>query len=182
MNRDLERILFTPYFSFNEFNSEKLNNSTSKTYYNEEDFKKYDPHRIFTHKQKEECWKMVSSLIIFCQAEIVSGRNPDRWRYDAVGNLVLKALRGCNGSLCHEYDHILPHSKGGETRLSNCQILQTRVNRLKGSSINMSDNELKNFSLKVELSNTEMDLIEKLVFGEDYKESKSRKKSKAKNH
>lgn len=59
MNRDLERILFTPYFSFNEFNTEKVNNSSSKTFYNEDDFRKYEPHRIFTHKQKEECWKMV---------------------------------------------------------------------------------------------------------------------------
>lgn len=98
---------------------------------------------------------------------------------------MLKSLRGCNGSLCHEYDHILPHSKGGETRLSNCQILQTRVNRLKGNNINLTNDDLKKFSLKVELSNSEMDLIEKLVFGEDYKESKenkSRKKSKSKNH
>ena len=48
-----------------------------------------------------------------------------------------------------------------------------------------NNDDLKKFSLKVELSNSEMDLIEKLVFGEDYKESKenkSRKKSKSKNH
>jgi hypothetical protein len=29
-------------------------------------------------------------------------------------------LRGCHGSLCHEYDHIVPFSKGGKTEVSNC--------------------------------------------------------------
>jgi 5-methylcytosine-specific restriction endonuclease McrA len=80
--------------------------------------------------------------------------------------------------LCHEYDHILPHSKGGETRLNNCQILQTKVNRQKGSSINMTNEELKKYSIKTELTNYEMDLIEKLVYGEET--NKSRKKSKTK--
>lgn len=66
----------------------------------------------------------------------MEGRDPDRWRLDAVGNLVSYKLRGCEGCLCHEYDHIVPFSKGGRTEVSNCQILQTRVNRYKGSDAN----------------------------------------------
>lgn len=48
------------------------------------------------------------------------GRNPDRWRLDALGNPVLKALRSCDGPLCYQFDHIIPHSKGGDTVVHNC--------------------------------------------------------------
>ena len=39
---------------------------------------------------------------------MIPGRDPARWRLDAVGNPVLYLLRGCHGTLCHEYDHIMP--------------------------------------------------------------------------
>jgi len=29
------------------------------------------------------------------------GRDPNRWRLDAVGNPVLKALKACDGPLCY---------------------------------------------------------------------------------
>lgn len=45
-------------------------------------------------------------------------------------------MRGCDGCLCHEYDHIIPFSKGGHTEVNNCQLLQTRVNRYKGNELN----------------------------------------------
>jgi hypothetical protein len=79
MNRDLEKILFTPYFSFNELDIEKTSKTTHIVRYNEEDFKKYDPHRIFTHKQKEECWNMVRiffnlfRLILYQEEVLTSG-------------------------------------------------------------------------------------------------------------
>ena len=66
----------------------------------------------------------------------MEGRDPERWRLDAVGNPVCYRLRGCEGCLCHEYDHIVPFSKGGRTEIENCQILQTRVNRYKGNEEN----------------------------------------------
>ena len=70
--------------------------------------------RIFSKLQKDLCWN---------KAATVPGRDPERWRYDAVGNPVLYTLRGCKGAICHEYDHIVPFSKGGKTVVSNCQIL-----------------------------------------------------------
>ena len=46
----------------------------------------------------------------------IPGRDPDRWRYDAVGNVVCRALSACDGPLCHEYDHIHPFAKGESGR------------------------------------------------------------------
>ena len=47
-------------------------------------------------------------------------RDPKRWRLDPLGNPVFYTLRGCYGALCHEYDHIIPFSKGGKTNVANC--------------------------------------------------------------
>ena len=76
-------------------------------------------HRIFKSWEKKECWNNSSFMI---------GRDPERWRLDAYGVPVMNALRGCMGLFCHEYDHIIPYSKGGETKIGNCQILQTKLN------------------------------------------------------
>ncbi len=152
MNPDLEQFL----------NSNMFSKETQKFFaeerpkYFEEDFKQYDKHRIFTPKQKEDCWKF---------STMIPGRDPNRWRYDAVGNPVLKALRGCMGPLCHEYDHIVPHSKGGDTMLNNCQILQTKVNREKSNKINLTEAELKKMSHSMKISEVEMDFIEKVIYG-----------------
>ena len=100
-------------------------------------------HRIFTKHQKELCWQ---------NSGIITGRDPDRWRFDPIGNPVLKALRGCHGALCHEYDHIVPFSKGGKTTVANCQILQTGVNRYKSNKVDVPLNEMHNSSRKLIMS------------------------------
>jgi len=86
------------------------------------------------------------------KSKIVPNRDPDRWRYDAANNLVIKVLRGCMGSLCHEYDHILPYSKGGNTTIRNCQILQTYLNRYKSNKIELTYEEMIKNSLRMSLS------------------------------
>lgn len=58
--------------------------------------------RSFPYSVKQQCWE---------KAEKVRGRDPDRWRKDALGNVVFRKLVGCPGCLCHDYDHILPYSK-----------------------------------------------------------------------
>lgn len=152
MNSDLEKQILNTYFSTN---TKDFIDKDSFKYY-EEDFKNYEKHRVFTPKQKEECWKLAS---------LIPRRDPSRWRYDAIGNPVLKTLRGCMGPLCHEYDHIYPHSKGGETRLNNCQVLQTRVNRDKSNKLNYSIEDMKKASIKINFSEEEMDYIESLIYG-----------------
>lgn len=58
--------------------------------------------RSFAYDVKEACW---------AKAEPVKGRDPARWRRDSLGNVVFKKLVGCQGCLCHDYDHIVPYSK-----------------------------------------------------------------------
>jgi hypothetical protein len=58
--------------------------------------------RSFPYHVKEACW---------AKAEPVKGRDPARWRRDALGNIVFRKLVGCQGCLCHDYDHIVPYSK-----------------------------------------------------------------------
>jgi hypothetical protein len=58
--------------------------------------------RSFPFSVKQQCWE---------KAEKVKGRDPDRWRRDALGNIVFRKLVGCPGCLCHDYDHITPYSK-----------------------------------------------------------------------
>lgn len=58
--------------------------------------------RIFPQSVKQQCWE---------KAEKIRGRDPGRWRRDALGNIVFRKLVGCPGCLCHDYDHIVPYSK-----------------------------------------------------------------------
>jgi hypothetical protein len=112
--------------------------------------------RLFSRAMKEDCWN---------KAMRVPLRAPDRWRYDAVGNPVLRPLTNCDGVLCYEYDHIIPYSSGGATNASNCQILQSRVNRLKSNQLLTTD-EMNGFSSRYEYSMEEMDLVEMSVYGD----------------
>ncbi|RZR90940.1 hypothetical protein BHM03_00018951, partial [Ensete ventricosum] len=93
-----------------------------------------DRPRFFDAKARDLCWK---------KAEVVPGRHPERWRKDAAGNVVCKRFWHCQGCLCYEYDHIIPFSKCGESTAENCQILQTRVNRLKSDKQWVDKSELE---------------------------------------
>lgn len=92
------------------------------------------------------------------------GRDPKRWRIDPAGNVVSYKLRGCDGCLCHEYDHIIPFSKGGKSTLENCQILQTRPNRLKGNEPNDPE-KLVAYSCARKWSQAELDMVEMAMYG-----------------
>ena len=69
------------------------------------------------------------------------------------------------GSICYEYDHINPYSKGGETTTDNCQILSTKINRLKKDMVNINFQELKKKAGYGQLTDNDMDIIEKSIFG-----------------
>jgi hypothetical protein len=115
-----------------------------------------DNPRLFQSELKRECWNK-SSLVV--------GRDPDRWRLDAVGNTVCRKLTGCNGCLCHEYDHIVPYSKGGKTELSNCQILQSGVNRMKSNN-EPSLEHMKQYSCNVKFTDRDLDVVEMALYGD----------------
>ncbi|KDP31263.1 hypothetical protein JCGZ_11639 [Jatropha curcas] len=112
--------------------------------------------RSFPYSVKQQCWE---------KAEKVKGRDPDRWRRDPIGNIVFRKLVGCPGCLCHDYDHIVPYSKGGKSTLENCQVLQATVNRSKGNRTELSRAELIQRSSYCRVSGRDMDLIELSAYG-----------------
>ncbi|XP_047969065.1 uncharacterized protein LOC125212836 [Salvia hispanica] len=112
--------------------------------------------RSFPHYVKQQCWE---------KAEKIKGRHPDRWRRDSLGNIVFRKLAGCPGCLCHDYDHIVPYSKGGKSTLENCQVLQATVNRSKGNRTEISKNELIQRSATCRVSGREMDFLELSSYG-----------------
>lgn len=130
--------------------------------------------RLFSKLVKDQCWSKVSviknTIAYFCQFPTVPGRDPKRWRRDAVGNIVSYNLRGCDGCLCHEYDHIIPYSKGGKSTLENCQILQQRVNRFKGNEDD-DPQRLATYSCDRSFSGPELDVIEMALYGDIRDES-----------
>uniref|UniRef100_A0A0D9VQ07 HNH nuclease domain-containing protein n=1 Tax=Leersia perrieri TaxID=77586 RepID=A0A0D9VQ07_9ORYZ len=112
--------------------------------------------RSFSYVVKQQCWE---------KAERVAGRDPERWRRDALGNVVFRKLVGCPGCLCHDYDHIVPYSKGGKSTLENCQVLQATVNRSKGNKTEISKSELIQKSAYCRVSGRDMDLLELSAYG-----------------
>ncbi|CAK8563213.1 unnamed protein product [Lathyrus sativus] len=113
--------------------------------------------RHFDTKTKGICWT---------KADTVPGRHPERWRKDAAGNIVCKRFFNCLGCLCYEYDHIIPFSKGGESTADNCQILQSRVNRLKSDKYQIDSDKLKGYSCDINFTDKELDIIEMAVYGD----------------
>ncbi|XP_061346668.1 uncharacterized protein LOC133292282 [Gastrolobium bilobum] len=112
--------------------------------------------RSFPHSVKQQCWE---------KSDKIKGRDPDRWRRDPLGNIVFRKLVGCPGCLCHDYDHILPYSKGGKSTLENCQVLQATVNRSKGNRTEISKADLIQKSSYCRVSGRDMDLLELSAYG-----------------
>ena len=96
-----------------------------------------DPRRSFTYTMKKECWAKATNVL---------GRDPERWKYDAVGNIVFRKYTNCWGALCHQYDHIYPWSLGGSTTVENCQILQSDVNNWKSNKVDVPFADLQKSS------------------------------------
>ena len=179
---DYTKILIKTFFKYSWLNNEKKNKKNHKrsAFYNYDNnydtintnnnFSKQNNYnnntiRIFPFEVKEKCWN---------ESPIISNRDPNRWRLDALGNPVMKALRGLQGIFSHEYDHIFPYSLGGTSTLDNCQILQTNINRKKGNQF-FSNNILMGFKQPIPESlkkigincvdNRLMDIAEELVYG-----------------
>ncbi|GJZ30584.1 HNH endonuclease domain-containing protein [Tanacetum coccineum] len=116
---------------------------------------KDDRPRFFDSMVKKLCWS---------KADTVPGRHPDRWRKDAAGNTVCKRFCNCQGCLCFEYDHIVPYSKGGESVVENCQILQTRVNRFKSDKDDVDTTRLRGYSCDINFTELYFTTLASLLF------------------
>ena len=91
---DYTKVLVKTFFKYSWFNDEKnknLQNKSNKNNYQTNN----NSLRIFPFDVKEKCWN---------NSPIISNRDPNRWRLDALGNPVMKSLRGFQGIFCHEYD------------------------------------------------------------------------------
>ncbi|CAH9057294.1 unnamed protein product [Cuscuta epithymum] len=55
---------------------------------------------------------------------------------------------------------------GGESVAENCQILQTRVNRLKSDKNEIDVTRLKGYSCDIKFTDKELDIIEMAVYGD----------------
>ncbi|KAI3949538.1 hypothetical protein MKW92_023458 [Papaver armeniacum] len=132
------------------------NSSTPTTSPTESNNKQGKP-RFFDAEAKSLCW---------AKADLLIGRHPDRWRRDAVGNIICKRFDNCEACLCYKYDQIVPLSK--EFTAKNCQILQSRVYRYKSDEDNLNKSKLKRFSTDAAnvLTDKELDIIEVGVYGD----------------
>ena len=110
--------------------------------------------RSFSRAVKKECWEL---------AEKIAGRDPDRFRMDKSGSVVCKRLTNCHGCMCHQYDHIVAWSKGGESTIDNCQVLASRVNQIKSNSDNV---KLQPLACMHKFTDKELDSIELAVYGD----------------
>ena len=70
------------------------------------------------------------------------------------------------GDFCYELDHIHPYSKGGETSLINCQILSTKLNRLKSDAVNVDFAVYRSKLTDKKISDLEYDVLEKAIYGD----------------
>ncbi|CAL8161479.1 unnamed protein product [Prunus armeniaca] len=70
------------------------------------------------------------------KVEKIRGRDPDRWHRDALGNTVFWKLVGCPGCLCHDYDHIVPYSKG---------VVLTKQQQKRFAEQKLKDLKVKNY-------------------------------------
>ena len=85
------------------------------------------------------------------------GRDPERWRLDALGNPVNKFLKGCMGQFCYTYDHIVPFSKGGESELTNCQLLNTQLNLFKSNHMDITYASLQPKLKQIQYTDEDLD-------------------------
>lgn len=65
------------------------------------------------------------------KGEIVPGKDPDLYRYDAAGNMIFWHSYGKDSKMGWQIDHKKPLAKGGTDELRNLQPLQTRENKKK---------------------------------------------------
>jgi AraC-like DNA-binding protein len=96
-----------------------------------------DNKRVLSLKEKQ---------IVYENSKLANYFDPDYFRIDGVGCIMIKFLQYIKdhpaSKLASDYEHMSSHSKGGQTTVENSCLLNSKINRIKGSK------ELHEFSLE----------------------------------
>jgi hypothetical protein len=89
---------------------------------------------------------LVDKLIVWNESCTHPDFDPELFKSDYIGCIVLKGLTTCNTvtgtfrrKLAYEFEHLVPHSQGGRSDFNNVVILNAGINRSKGNRRSIKD-------------------------------------------
>jgi 5-methylcytosine-specific restriction endonuclease McrA len=89
---------------------------------------------------------LVDKLIVWNESCTHPDFDPELFKSDYIGCIVLKGLTTCNTvtgtfrrKLAYEFEHLVPHSQGGRSDFNNVVILNAGINRSKGNRHSIKD-------------------------------------------
>ena len=72
---------------------------------------------------------------VWTKAKTIKGKNPNAYRKDPYGNVMVASNYGKTSSTGWQIDHIKPKSRGGSNDIRNLQALNSTVNMSKGNTL-----------------------------------------------
>lgn len=91
-------------------------------------------YRLFNSKSNGAKFEQSTIEAVWQKGQILIGRDPNLYRKDKCGVLIMKSMYGnTNSQYGWEIDHIKPSSLSGSDDLFNLQPLQWQNNRHKGN-------------------------------------------------
>lgn len=89
---------------------------------------------MFSVSHRGSAFSDITVQLVWNNATIIPGANPNLYRKDKCGALIQRDRYGMTIRRGWEIDHIIPREHGGTDLLSNLQALQWQNNRAKSDS------------------------------------------------